>query len=130
MKKLVLLSAMAVMLSSLVAMAQPPDTLWTKVYGGSGDDECSCVDQTSDGGFIFVGTYCDVSTYHRYIWLIKTDANGDTLWSRLFNGAVNSYGHSVEQTTDNGFIIVGSVASSNGSKNIWLIKTNASGDTL
>jgi len=37
------------------ASAQPPDTLWTRTYGGSFDDIGYSVQQTSDGGYIVVG---------------------------------------------------------------------------
>ena len=41
---------------SLISFAsQPPDTLWTKTFGGSNIDVAYSVQQTADGGFIIAG---------------------------------------------------------------------------
>jgi len=106
------------------------DTVWTKIFGGNGHDGgYSSVRQTSDGGYIIVATMGN-----KEVWLIKTNANGDTTWIKTFGGNSNDadYGNSVQQTNDGGFIICGSTTSyqnSNGLYDVWLIKTNSSGDT-
>jgi hypothetical protein len=38
------------------SVAQAPSWEWVKTFGGSGNDEGYSVQQTSDGGFILVGT--------------------------------------------------------------------------
>ncbi len=93
--------------------------------------EGKAVQQTSDGGYIITG---DVDSIYSAIYLIKTDANGDTLWTRTFGGVVNeSYvGYSVLQTNDSGYIIVGGATTNfvGGQSDVYLIKTNSNGDTL
>jgi hypothetical protein len=104
------------------------DTLWTRAYGGSEEDDRGLsVAQTSDGGYIAVGwTECfDADWVDLYI--IKTDAQGDTLWTRTYGGEDYDEGYSVRQTADGGYIIAGRGGSSSGA---WLIKTDAKGDTL
>jgi hypothetical protein len=39
----------------MLSFAQDPDTLWTKIYGGSGRDIGFSVTQTLDGGYIIAG---------------------------------------------------------------------------
>jgi len=105
------------------------DTLWTRAYGGSTGDEARSVQQTTDGGYIITGrTY----SYERFndIWLLKTDANGDTLWTRTYGRSDNDESFCVQQTTDGGYIITGRTYSSERFDDIWLLKTDANGDTL
>jgi len=107
------------------------DTLWTKTIGGIDRDFGYSVQQTSDGGYIISGNLDFANGVHGDIWLIKTDAYGDTLWARTFGGAMRNECYSVQQTTDGGYIITGNTSRfPAASKDVWLIKTNASGDTL
>ena len=107
------------------------DTLWTKEYGGIDDEWAYAVEQTSDSGYIVVGYVTSWGTGGFDLWLIKTDSNGDTLWTKTFGGADNDYGYSVQQTLAGGYIIVGNTHSFGaGNFDVWLIKTDSSGDTL
>ncbi|MEO8149877.1 MAG: hypothetical protein ABI723_19715, partial [Bacteroidia bacterium] len=107
------------------------DTLWTKTYGGTGLDNVNSVKQTSDNGFIIAGTTTSFGAGSSDIYLIKTNTNGDTLWTRTFGGSSWEEGRSVQQTADGGYIITGKTSSFGlGNDDVCLIKTNATGDTL
>ncbi|NQS96825.1 MAG: T9SS type A sorting domain-containing protein, partial [candidate division Zixibacteria bacterium] len=117
----------AVMLLSISVSAQP-DTLWTQTYGGGNYDGGYSVRQTTDGGFVIAGTFdSDYGWDNGDVWLIKTDTNGDTVWTQTFGGAETNIGFCVQQTTDGGYIIVGDTYAS-GNRDVWLIKTNESGN--
>ena len=66
------------------------DQEWIRSFGDSGTDGAYCVKQTTDGGFIVVGST-----------LIKIDSNGNKEWEQLFAGK------SVQETIDGGYIITG-----------------------
>ena len=107
------------------------DTLWTKTFGGSKRDYGRSVQQTIDGGFIILGETLSFGAGGLDVWLIKTDAFGDTLWTKNFGGSDYDYSPSVYQTTDSGYIITGATESFGaGGADFWLIKTDVSGDTL
>ncbi len=111
--------------------AQAPDSLWTKTFGGMGNENGSEVQQTSDGGYIIVGTTSSHGIGESDLWLVKTNADGDTLWTRTYGGMYNDDGNGVQQTNDGGYIIIGSIGLSESDHSVpWLIKTNADGDTL
>ena len=107
------------------------DTLWTKTYGGSGDDKGSSVQQTADEGYIITGYTNSYGAGKDDYWLIKTSGSGDTLWTKTYGGTEDDRSKSVQQTTDEGYIITGYTNSFGaGGWDLWLVKTNESGDTL
>ncbi|PKP31497.1 MAG: hypothetical protein CVT99_09145 [Bacteroidetes bacterium HGW-Bacteroidetes-16] len=107
------------------------DTLWTKTYGGDNNDYGYSVQQTMDGGYIITGCTASFGNGMEDVYLIKTDVNGDTLWTKTFGDEYDNYGLSVQQTTDEGYIITGgTVPDESGLQNVYLIKTNSNGDAI
>ena len=85
-------------------LAQIPDTLWTKTFGGTDNDYAYDLKQTSDGGYILAGSGTFGSGWWD-IYLVKTDTNGDTIWTRFFDAVGPDWASSVHQTDDDGYII-------------------------
>jgi hypothetical protein len=108
------------------------DTLWTKTYGGIYEDGGNSVQQTSDGGYIVAGFTRSFGTSGQNVYLIKTNSLGDTLWTKIYGGSdCWDRGNSVQQTSDGGYIVAGSKSPLySDNSDIYIIKTNSSGDTL
>jgi len=106
------------------------DTIWTRTFGGVHTDIVRSIQQTSDGGYILVGYTQSFGQGQLDIWLLKTDSEGDTLWTKTFGGTLNDFGFSVQQTMDGGYLIIGITNSfGEGEQDIWLLKTDSLGDT-
>ncbi|MFA5033661.1 MAG: hypothetical protein WC614_11665 [bacterium] len=102
------------------------DTLWTRTYGGTGDDEGYSVQPISGGtdGFIIAGWTKSFGAGSRRAYLIRTNSSGDTLWTRIY-GESGDRAHSVSQNTDGGFIIGGDAYCRNG--DAYIIRTDSVG---
>ena len=94
-----------------------------KVYGGAGTDYAYSGQMTSDGGYIFAGETSSFGAGGYDFYLVKTNASGDTLWTKTFGGTGTDEGHAVQQTTDGGYIIAG-VSNSFGAawNGVYLVK--------
>ncbi len=127
----IILLSLIISLHAASLFAQAPDTMWTRTYGGNEYDVGKSVVQTIDGGFVVTGHSESFGEGDADIYLIKTDSGGDTLWTRTYGGTESDYSNSVVQTGDGGYIIAGSTHSfGEGEVNIYLLKVDASGDTL
>ena len=113
----------------LIKTTADGDQVWNMFYGENGSESGAAVQQTNDGGYILVGKSFSEENNSFDIWLIKTDSEGNRSWSHLIGGPGIEEGFYVQQTTDNGYIIVGTTTSyGNGMDDIWLIKTDSEGN--
>jgi parallel beta-helix repeat protein len=104
---------------------------WDRTFGGAGSDHAQSVQQTADGGYILAGFTDSYGAGNYDAWLVKTDVNGSKEWDRTFGGAGSDYAHSVQQTTDGGYILAGSTQKSyEAGRDAWLVKTDANGTEL
>ncbi len=106
------------------------DTLWTRSYGSHpGTQFAYAIRPTPDSGFVLCGfkSSSDTKLYDGY--LLKINAQGDTLWSRIFGGPGYERFFDVQVTPDNGFVLVGDVADSGFTdRDIYIVRTDAEGN--
>ena len=126
-----MLSCLTITVFSFVTttdLAAPKYIASLPVKSAPESEEIISVLQTNDNGYIVVGSN-RISIDTVYMYIIKTDINGDILWARTYGGAENDVGYSVQQTNDNGYIISGSTRSfGDGSSDVYLIKTDENGN--
>jgi hypothetical protein len=112
---------------SVAFCAQPPAVQWSRTFTGLGAVGYG-VEQTSDGGYIVVGTGGEDTAGGEHLCLVRTDSLGSVLWERIDSGASESDAHSVAQTLDGGYVMTGS-ASRGESSGVYLVKMNSAGNT-
>lgn len=118
-------------LFTLSSASAQPDTLWTRTYGGPGNDHGSMSLSTSDGGVITVGWTDSWGGGLFDAWLLRLDGYGNLVWSRTFGGTGNDYGYAVAETADGSFVLSGETRSFGaGGADVWMIKVDASGNEL
>lgn len=104
--------------------------LWTKTYGGYGNDIGREIIATSDGNYVMVGSSNSPGLADQNANLIKIDSDGTVIWSKFYGDTLNDYGNCVRQTSDGGFIMVGQTFSFNSpGGDAYLVKMDANGDT-
>jgi hypothetical protein len=115
--------------------------VWSNTYGVTGDNEVSSAIQSSDGGYALVGTgignstisvttsyttnkssigtQFNISTITPAVFFVKTDVNGNELWSKTFYGLSAK---TLVESGDGGYVITGDKTMSSGTFDILLAK--------
>jgi len=98
--------------------------LWSKAYGGTGDESGHEIIPTSDGNYAITGRS------NNDAYLLKINPAGNTIWTKSYGGSQYETSHSVKQCLDGGYILVGKTFSyGQGAGDIYVVKTNSTGDT-
>ncbi|OFY86210.1 MAG: hypothetical protein A3F72_07085 [Bacteroidetes bacterium RIFCSPLOWO2_12_FULL_35_15] len=107
------------------------DTLFTKVFGGYGNEEAKEIVATADGNYVIVGASNSVNYADNNFELIKIDPFGNVIWTKYYGGPNYEAARSVKLCSDGGFILAGKTKlTTTSNASIFLVKTNSSGDTL
>ncbi len=123
----------ALMIAS-ACYAQAPDTLWTRYFndGDTGDrEECFCLIQTLDGGFLIGGqTYSIGNNNQQFMdyYLVKSDSDGIEEWTGHYRITPrhDELGGIVQMP--NGDIYIAGASNNKSIANI--MKANSDGDSL
>jgi hypothetical protein len=110
------------------------DTVWVKKYGGVYWDEGYDILETEDDGFLVLGSIDRYGPNGNEVYLLKTDSNGDTLWTKKYGRYESDFGYSILKTNDNGYIIAGATYSLesgwDGSSEAYIIRTDSLGNFI
>lgn len=111
----------------LLKLDKNGDSLWTKIYAGSGNS----MDTTLDGNFIITGERNDS------LLIMKVGSSGEVIWSRTyraFDETVNGMGFSICSALDGGYIVTGATGlellyhPGYWNYRLWLLKVDKSGE--
>ncbi|HNV72174.1 MAG TPA: hypothetical protein PKO06_20875, partial [Candidatus Ozemobacteraceae bacterium] len=128
----------------VVRLTAGGEVLWQKCFGGNHDEVGTGIQQTSDGGFIVVGTTCssdgeEVGTTlgETDALVLKLDVNGELVWSKRLGGIGDDVGYGVQQTTDSGYVVTGRIdvgpetlGALHGLGDVMIVRLDASGEVV
>lgn len=104
---------------------------WIRTYGGAYHDWGNSVMQTPDDGFIVAGVTDTIGSDFIDVYVIRTDADGDTIWTRTIGGGGDDCVFSIQESPDSGYILAGFTSSFGaGIVDGYLVNINDSGDTI
>lgn len=107
------------------------DTIWTRTVGGTDWDFVYGLDTTSDGNIILCGETSSYGNGNRDAWILKMNMNGDTLWTKTLGGSQDDVANYLFEDRDGNLVVLGSTKSWGlGLRDFYLMKLNASGDTI
>lgn len=119
----------SLLLMAIFAINVNAQTLtFEKHYGGNDIDYLLSGDKTSDGGYIMAGYTQSFGIGNTDFYMVRTTANGDTLWTKTFGTPLEEIGFSVAQTNDGGFIMTGFTITTERFSDIYLVKTDSNGN--
>lgn len=114
------------------------DPTWVTRIGGPDNEDIRCVRQTSDEGYVAVGSVRSLVVWPQGVWwvsevyLIRLDSRGELLWERTLGGeeSQSREGLTVEETSDGGFVVVGSGPGGRGVGSSDLIRLESTGSVV
>jgi hypothetical protein len=119
-----IMRSLATIVLSLFSLVISAQTTFEKIVTRNSVYHLNSVIQTADGGFAAMGFFN--APYIDSKWLVKTDAIGDTLWSKSYTGNDNYSGDRYfSETPDGGFTFL-----SNRSGKVRLVHVDDAGNSL
>ena len=104
---------------------------WKKYYGGIGVEKLKDVIHSFDFCYYFLGITYSFGAGTHDIQILKTDVNGDTLWTKTYGGIHNDVANCLIQSTDSNLLFVGWTSNFNAnSGDVLLTKIDTSGNII
>jgi len=111
----------------LVKADSAGEILWTRTHGGAEQELGWSVHEIQDG-FILAGSTKSFGEGDFDFYLVKTNPDGDSEWSKTFGGEGSDRCWALARTGDGGFILAGETTSFGaGEEDFYLVKTDSLG---
>ena len=103
--------------------------IWYQALNTLLDREVTGFKETIDGGFVITGFYDPSTTPNGAfdIFMIKTDADGNEVWTRTYGRSLQDFSADVLLSSDGGFYIPGYTLQQDITFDAYLIKTDSEG---
>jgi hypothetical protein len=104
---------------------------WSKTYGGDKGDYGQLIIKTHDGNYLLCGiTYSFTTEGYDDIYLVKVNANGETIWSHSYLRHEQQTPYNLIETKNGDYIVTGTDEPTGDGRIAYLLSVNANGDKL
>lgn len=104
---------------------------WEKTFGGAGWDMAYSIAVDKNNNYILAGETFSNSFGNADVYIIKTDAAGDTLWTKHYGGTGSDIAYSVDTTFFSGYLVAGITRKATDTTyDAYLLKIRSNGDTV
>ncbi|HPT54901.1 MAG TPA: delta-60 repeat domain-containing protein, partial [Fervidobacterium sp.] len=102
---------------------------WQKTFGGNGEDQATSIQQTTDGGYIVAGGTTSFGAGNYDVYVLKLNSDGSLAWQKTSGGNGGDWALSIQQTTDEGYIVAGYTNSfGSGDYDVYILKLDSNGE--
>jgi hypothetical protein len=103
--------------------------VWDRTFGGTSEDWANSIIQSKNGNYMVAGWTKSMGAGKTDVWIVKLDKRGNLIWDKTFGGSENDEAHSIIQTEDGGYAVVGWTKSKGaGNADVWVIKLDENGN--
>ncbi len=114
----------------IINLDENGDSLWSKVYGGTGADEGESICVASDSSVLICGNTVAASNNVTNPIILELNQSGDTLWTKTFENNSYTIAKSIKKCSDGNFIVTGKSNSSSDGADAWIRKIGPNGSVL
>ena len=101
----------------LIKTDEQGNFLWNKTYGGNGWEKVNDAILLPDTSIVMVGQTNTGTSGNDNFYIVRTNKNGDTLWTKNFGTSGNDFATSVKVLNDSMFVVGGTKYISDSLKN-------------
>ena len=113
----------------VIKLDKEGNQIWNRTLGGTSEDWANSIIQDKNGNYMVAGWTKSMGAGKTDVWIVKLDKRGDLVWDKTFGGSENDEAHSIIQTEDEGYAVVGWTKSkSAGNADVWVIKLDENGN--
>jgi hypothetical protein len=105
--------------------------LWTKTYGQTANEIAYAARATSDNGYVVIGSSNSYPAINTDPWLVKTNADGDSLWSYFYYNNNDEEFFDIKQQNNGKYLLAGYTTTWGfGKKEVIVHLVSSAGDYL
>ncbi len=113
----------------VIKLDKEGNQIWNRTLGGTSEDWANSIIQDKNGNYMVAGWTKSMGAGKTDVWIVKLDKRGNLIWDKTFGGSENDEAHSIIQTEDEGYAVVGWTKSkSAGNADVWVIKLDENGN--